>query len=191
MAGKNLITKAEFKIYADINGDSLDTHIDKLIPRISQLVKTYCRSALVDYYDDPKVEEFSGGFQTLLLKEAPIQQVLSVETSADFGRTWEEIQEYDSWWLDLKNNCVVAVSPQGFVLQPRGYRVSYLAGYESAPEDLRLAVMDLVKYYLRNDGVAHTMKMPSPGAVQVEYITTNNFPAHIRRILDQYVVDFT
>jgi hypothetical protein len=72
-----------------------------------------------------------------------------------------------------------------------GYKVSYFAGYEVVPEDLRLAVLDLVTYYRKNDGAIHSTKAPGTNAVQIEYISTTSLPAHIKRVLDFYVADYT
>jgi hypothetical protein len=54
-----------------------------------------------------------------------------------------------------------------------------------------MAVMDLITYYRKNDSAVHTHKMANPNSMQVEYIASSNFPAHIKRILDQYTADFT
>lgn len=190
--GKNLITKAEYKTYAGISSTNQDSEIDLLIPKISDLIKTYCRRTFVDYYDEPLVEKTSGGFQKLLLKEAPVVQVLSVEKSTDYGKTYATLTEFTDWVLDSEDNSVVSLSVQGFEKLINGYQVSYFAGYETVPEDLKLAALDLVTYYRKNDGSVHNNKSPGAGgSVQLEYIMNTNFPAHIKRVLDQYVADYT
>lgn len=190
--GKNLITKAEYKTYAGISSTNQDSEIDLLIPKISELIKTYCRRTFIDYYDEPLVEKTSGGFEKLLLKEAPIVQVLSVEKSTDYGKTYSALTEFSDWVLDTEDNSVVSLSLQGFEKLINGYQVSYFAGYETVPEDLKLAALDLVTYYRKNDGSVHNNKSPGAGgSVQLEYIMNTNFPAHIKRVLDQYVADYT
>ena len=67
----------------------------------------------------------------------------------------------------------------------------YIAGYEDVPPDVALAVMDLVTYYRQNDGAIHSTKAPGTNNVQIEYISTTSLPAHIRRVLDLYVADYT
>lgn len=69
--------------------------------------------------------------------------------------------------------------------------MSYTCGYETLPEDLKLAAFDLVTYYRKNDGAIHSPKAPGSNSVQIEYISTASLPAHIRRILDLYVADYT
>jgi hypothetical protein len=190
--GKNLITKAEYKTYAGISSTNQDSEIDLLIPKISELIKTYCRRTFVDYYDEPLVEKTSGGFEKLLLKEAPVVQVLSLEKSTDYGQTYANLTEFSDWVLDTADGSVVALSKDGFPKLVNGYIVTYFAGYETVPEDLKLAALDLVTYYRKNDGSVHNNKSPGAGgSVQLEYIMNTNFPAHIKRVLDQYVADYT
>ncbi len=189
--GMNLITKAEYKAYAGINSTNQDAEIDSLIPKVSQFVKTYCRRSFIDYYDEPATERTSGGFDKILLKESPVVQVQSVDISTDYGQTYTSLVEYTDWVLDTEDNTITSLSSTGFSKLINGYQVSYNAGYENVPEDLKLAVMDLVTYYRQNDGAVHSNKAPGTNTVQIEYVSTTNLPAHIKRVLDQYVADYT
>lgn len=187
----SLVTLADYKAYAQINSPNQDAEIALLIPKVSQLVKTYCRQSFNDYVDDPKVEQFEGGFSELILKEHPVISVLSVETSIDYGKTYTNLEEYVDYVFSSSTNSIKSLSPYGFGYRINGYKITYTSGYEQVPEDLKLAVMDLVTYYRRNDGAVHSPKAPGTNSVQIEYISTTTLPAHIRRILDQYVADFT
>ena len=188
--GKNLITKQEYKSYAGITSPTHDAEIDLLIPKVSQLVKTYCRGSLVDNVDDPKLELSSGGFQQIYLREHPVIQVLSVEKSVDYGKTYTELLEFVDWAYDPSELAIVSIIPGGFEPLVNGYRVLYTCGYEAVPDDLKLAVLDLVTYYRKNDGAIHSSKAPGTNSVQIEYVTTTSLPAHIRRVLDQYVMSY-
>ena len=187
----NLFTRAEYKANAGINSTNQDAEIDSLIPRISQLVKTYCRTTFVDYYDEPKTEVFSGGFHSLILKETPLVSVVVVEYSEDYGKTYTPLKEFEDYVVDEENNCILAINADGFKKVLRGYRVTYYAGYEKVPEDLKLALFDIVSYYMKNDSSIHTHKNANPNTMQVEYISNTQFPAHIRRVLDQHTADYT
>lgn len=187
--GANLITKAEYKAYADLKTPNHDVEIDALIPKVSELVKTYCNRKFVDYFGEAKVEHSNGGYGHFILAEAPVVAVDSVEYSSDYGQTYAPIAEFVDWVND--DGYIVAVSPDGFKKQLRGYRITYKAGYETLPEDLKLAVMDLVSYYRQNDAAVHSTKAPGTNSVQIEYISTTTLPAHIRRILDMYKADYT
>lgn len=187
--GANLITRAEYKAYASITSNNQDAEIDLLIPKVSEFIKTYCRRTFVDFFDEAKTEVFDGGFGTLLLKETPVTQVISVQQSSDYGQTYAKLTKFTDWVQS--GDYVVAISPQGFLPLINGYKVSYFAGYEKVPEDLKLAVLDLVTYYRKNDGAIHSSKSPGTNSVQIEYVSTTNLPAHIKRVLDQYVADYT
>ena len=189
--GKNLVTKSEYKTYASISSTNHDAEIDLLIPKVSELVKTYCRRTFVDGLDEMLVQRSNGGFNKIILKEGPITQVVSVEQSTDFGLSYTELTEFTDWVLDTEDNTIVSLGDRGFVKAINGYQVSYFAGYEIVPEDLKLAVLDLVTYYRKNDGAIHSTKAPGTNAVQIEYISTTSLPAHIKRVLDMYVADYT
>lgn len=190
--GKNLVTKTEYKTYAGISSTNQDAEIDLLIPKVSELVKTYCRRTFVDGLDEMLTVRSNGGFDKILLKEAPVTQVVSVEQSLDYGKTYAELVEFTDWVLDTEDNTVVSLGVNGFTKALNGYQVSYYAGYETVPEDLKLAVLDLITYYRKNDGSVHNNRTPGGGgSVQLEYIMNTNFPAHIKRVLDLYVADYT
>lgn len=189
--GLNLITKAEYKAYAGIKSVNEDAEIDSLIPKVSQFVKTFCRRSFIDYYDEALVERTSGGFDKIILKETPVVQVLAVEKSTDYGQTYVSLTEYTDWVLDAEDGTITSLSTSGFEKLINGYQVTYTAGFETVPEDLKLAIMDLVTYYRQNDGAVHSNKAPGTNTVQIEYVSTTNLPAHIKRVLDQYVADYT
>ncbi len=187
----DLITKAEYKAYAGLNSPNKDIEIDALIPRVSAYVKNYCRRTFVDYVSTEKVEYFNGPAIYFPLQEYPVIEVVSVEKSTDFGSTYDTMIEYQDYALDVSRGVVHCMWPTGFEEYVNGYRVTYRAGYTRVPEDLKLAIIDLITYYLRNDGSIHSNKAPGTHSVQVEYISTTTLPAHIRRILDLYVADYT
>lgn len=188
--GKNLVTRAEYKAYAGITSPNQDAEIDLLIPKASQLVKSYCRTSFVDNVDDPKVEQFGGeGYDRYYLKEYPVIQVLDVETSDDYGQSWTSLAEFQDWAYSPDLQAVIRLGST-WTPKTNGYKITYTCGYEQVPEDLKLAVMDLVTYYRRNDSAVHNSKVSSSGNVQIEYLKAASLPAHIRRVLDLYVVDF-
>jgi len=195
----NLITISEYKAYAGIKSNNHDSEISVLIPRVSQFVKNFCGKTFVDYVDTDKVEYFDGGFDRLILAENPVRSVTSVSYSIDFGQTYTNLTQYVDWILDkdsirsLNTRAITGLinTNQGFAEVIRGYKVAYRAGYDDVPTDLGLAVMDMVTYYRKNDMSIHSTKAPGTNNVQIEYISTTNLPAHIKRILDMYRTDYT
>lgn len=186
----HLITREEYKTEAGISSPNQDALIDQLIPQVSDLVRNICRRTFNSYVDEAKTEVFSGG-AFFPLQEFPVIQIQSVETSEDYGKTYSALTEYTDWVLDQENNVIVPVeTTAGFQKKINGYRVTYTAGYESIPLDLKLAVMDLLTYYMRNDSAIHSHKNPGSNNVQIEYISTTNLPASIKRVLDLYMANY-
>ena len=71
---------------------------------------------------------------------------------------------------------------------PAAVEVVYTAGYATCPDDLKLAVIDLITYYLKDE---HKERRTLGGAsIQNQSSTSqrNNvaFPDHIKRVLDLY-----
>lgn len=182
----NLITLAEFKAYKNINSTNQDAAINTIIPKVSAFVKTLCRRSFIDYADEAKVETITASPKSILLTEFPVIEVLSVEESIDYGKTYTALNEFDSYVVDKTAGAVMPTYSE-FNTLPNGYVITYKAGYaEGLPEDLKLAVLDLVDYYLKNDSAVHSPKAPGTNSVQIEYISTTSLPAHIKRVLDQY-----
>lgn len=185
----NLITRVEYKTYAGIKSTNQDAAIDGLIPRVSLLVKNYCRKTFVDYVDTPRVEIFNGGTDYLVMAESPNILTSEVAVSSDYGQTYVPLTKFTDWVNN--GDLIYPLSASNFPKQLLGYKVTYTAGYDDVPVDIALAVMDLINYYMKNDPAVHSNKAPGANSVQVEYITTASLPAHIRRVLDLYVSDYT
>lgn len=183
----DLVTLQEYKNYAGITNPNQDTQILSIIPKVSSFVKTYCNRAFLEYVSNPKTEVFAGGYR-YLLQEFPVIQVLSLEYSSDYGNTYTELTEFQEWVFDSNTSEVVPIGVLSeFDSKPNSYKITYFAGFETLPGDLKLAILDLVTYYLRNDSAIHSTKAPGSNSVQIEYISTTNLPAHIKRVLDFYI----
>lgn len=185
---EDLITKAEYKKYAGISSTNQDAKINILVPKISQFVKNYCKRTFIDYAFDYKTEVFNGDLDSFILNEPPILEVQSVEFSSDYGQNYTELVEYTDWVLDGYQ--IKPITQATFPKYIRGYKVTYRGGYEELPEDLHLATMDLVSYYLKNDGAVNAVKFTNTSTMQTEYISDAALPSYIRRILDNYVLDY-
>ena len=184
----DLVTRAEYKNYLGITSTNKDQEIDFLIPKVSSLVKTYCRRSFIDYYDEAKTEIFDGGFSELILKETPVVNIQEVSISTSYGQSYTKLTKYTDWIDD--GDKIRSTSLATFTRYIKGYRVIYTAGFETVPEDLKLAVLDLVEYYSKNNSAVHVNRDVTPNVTQIQYVATTNFPAHIKRVLDQYVADY-
>lgn len=186
----NLITIQEYKSYAGINSNGQDSEINSIIPKASALVKSFCRRTFVDWVDEVKVEYYSGG-TVLLPQETPVIQIVDLESSEDFGNTWTSLTEYTDWVLDVEGQQIVPVGPNGeFKRRVNGYKLSYTAGYEEIPQDLKLAVLDLVTYYLKHEASVQSQITVTSTNPQIQYMSGTNLPGHIKRVLDLYVANY-
>ena len=189
--GLPLVTAAEYKAYIGITSTNQDAAIASVIPKVSELVKAICRRTFLDYVDDAKVDIFKGGEENFNLKESPLLTVSSVEFSEDYGATYAPLVEFTDYVVDTETD-QINIIPLQYQIYKRvnAFRVTYNAGYEVLPQDLKLAVFDLVTYYLRHEAALHTNKNVGANTVQIEYVTNTALPSHIRRVLDLYCANY-
>ena len=188
----DLITLAEYKEIKGIASPKEDLRLATLVPSVSQLVKTYCGNSIVDYYATNKVEEFNIDWHTHIvqLTESPVSTVVSVEKRDSVTERYTTVRTTD-YYLDKKTDSVLYVTGSTYKNWPRGaasVKVTYQAGYEACPTDLRLAVVDLITYYLRDE---HKERKTLAGATIQNQGSTSlrdsvAFPDHIKRVLDLY-----
>ncbi|MEK7766764.1 MAG: phage head-tail connector protein [bacterium] len=185
----DLATLSEYKAYMGINSTNNDTIVTILLASVSKLVRTYCSRSFTEFYATNKVELHDGGGIGLNLVELPIISVASFEYSTDGGSTYTPLTLYTDYVISAEHGVIRQAKGKPFAKSYNGYKVTYMAGYAICPEDLKLAVFDLVTYYSRSDmAVKSTRLAGSVGSGTVEYVTTANFPSHIRRVLDMYRV---
>lgn len=185
----NLITLAEYKAYAGLNTPNQDAQINAIIPGVCAYVETYCNRRFKYFLTDTITEVFSGKNYPIQLKYYPVTGIVSFDVSLDYGATTSALIEYTDWVVDLEEGSIVSIA-EPFTPGINKYHVTYNYGYEVLPDDLKLAILDLVKYYMRNDMAVHSNKAPGTTNVQLDYQTNAAIPAHIRRILDLYRVDY-
>lgn len=190
----NLVTIEEYKESEGITSPKDDLRLNNLIPSISQLVKTYCGNSIVDYYSTNKVETFDITWDTHIvqLTESPVVSIVSVEERPSYGEAYVVLDaDNQEYYFNSTTDSIYRTSGnmyKSWRYGPGSVRVTYKAGYETCPEDLRLAVYDLITYYLKDE---HKERKTLAGAtVQNQASTTqrNNvaFPDHIKRVLDLY-----
>ena len=191
----NLVTLTEYKEAEGIANPKEDLRLQTLIPSISQLVKTYCGNSIIDFYSSNKVEDFDIYWETFAvqLTESPIVDVVSVQERGSYDEAYTTLTTgAHEYYLDTRTDSIIRTNYSGGRLNWKhgvgAVRVTYKAGYASTPEDLKLAVFDLITYYLRDE---HKERRTLGGAsIQNQPSTSqrNNvaFPDHIKRVLDLY-----
>jgi len=190
-----LITLVEYKEAEGIQSSKDDLQTSKLITSVSQLVKTYCGNSIIDFYSVDKTETFNIDYETFAvqLTESPVVEVSLVQTRSTYREAYTTLttSAYE-YFLDEKTDSVIRTTDGStYKNWPRGpgaVKVVYKAGYASTPEDLKLAITDLITYYLKDE---HKQRQTIAGASiqnQASSSQRNNvaFPDHIKRVLDLY-----
>ena len=188
----NLITLADYKQIEGLTNPKDDFRINQLIDSVSQLVKTYCGNSIVDFYSTNKVETFNIDWHTHIvqLTESPVNNIVSVQKRDSVTESYSTVPTTD-YYLDTATDSVLYVTGSTYKNWPRGagaVKVTYTAGYASTPKDLKLAVFDLITYYLKDE---HKERRTLGGAsIQNQGSTSLRdsvaFPDHIKRVLDLY-----
>ena len=199
----NLVTLQQYKDFAGLQGVKTDARINTIIPQVTKVVKNYCGTSIIDYYSSDKTEYFDildDRTSRIMLDESPLVSVSQVQERDDQASSYVTLitENSDSsgkyeYILDTTTDSIIRTNSTGEKAWKRGIKavkVVYRAGYSATPEDLKLAVFDLIKYYLKDERKA---RMQIAGAMvenQVSSSITRNigFPDHIKRILDFYKV---
>lgn len=184
---KDLISVDDYKIYAGISSTDNDEKFELVAKNISSLVKTYCARNFIDNYDISTssftdiTEYFNGGSDVYYTSEFPLVSITSVSYSDDGGQTYTALTDYTDYILDKQNDRIMLSGAENIVF-PNYFKIVYKGGYSETPYDLRLACLDLMDYYIKREST----KAKSSASVSLEYITTSDFPSHIKRVLDLY-----
>ena len=96
-----------------------------------------------------------------------------------------------NYYLDENTDTVLYVTGSSYRNWPRGpgaVKVTYRAGYSTLPSDLKLAVIDLITYYYRDEYKERKTlagaTLQNPGTSSQD--SSVAFPDHIKRVLDLY-----
>ncbi len=190
----DLITLASYKEAEGLTTPKEDLRINALIPSVSQLIKTYCGNSFVDFYSSNKTETFNIDWGTYIvqLTESPVNTIVSVEERQSYDSAYETLTTGAfQYALDTATDSVFRTNAGTYQNWPRGVaavRVIYKAGWSAVPDDLKLAVIDLITYYLKDE---HKERRTIQGASIQNAASSSQrdniaFPDHIKRVLDLY-----
>ena len=197
----DLITLQQYKDFAGLTGVTMDARINVIVDSVSKLVKNYCGTSFIDDYSSAKTEYFDikdNVTTRVMLDEGPIRTVTSVQERDSQADSYVTLITENSdnsgkyeYIVDTMTDSIVRTDENVDKAFPKGrkaVKVVYTAGYSSCPEDLKLALFDLVKYYLKDE---RKERMTIAGATVQNSVSTsikNNagFPDHIKRVLDMY-----
>ena len=191
----NLITLDEYKEAMKITGYGDDVRLESLMTSVSQLVKTYCNNGIRDYYDTNKVETFNIDYSShmLSLEQSPIVEVVSVQERESLTSAYNTLSETNGeYYVDMETDSILRTNGvsgyKSFAPGPGSVKVTYKGGYSATPADLKLAVIDLVTYYHKDE---YKQRQTLAGASIQNQGTSGQtgnvgFPDHIKRVLDLY-----
>ena len=197
----DLITLQQYKDFAGLTGVTMDARINVIVDSVSKLVKNYCCTSFIDEYSSAKTEYFDikdNVTTRVMLDEGPVNTVTSVQERDSQADSYVTLITENSdnsgkyeYIVDTMTDSIVRTDENVDKAFPKGrkaVKVVYTAGYSSCPEDLKLALFDLVKYYLKDE---RKERMTIAGATVQNSVSTsikNNagFPDHIKRVLDMY-----
>jgi hypothetical protein len=186
----NLVTLDEYKIAENIQSVKDDTRISTLITSVSALVRTYCGNSILSA---THTEDFSINWGTNLvqLTESPVNSIVYVNTRNSYADSYTGVPASE-YFLEKSTDSVYSVTRSGVAKNwptgPASVQIQYTAGYASCPEDLKLAVFDLITYYLKDEHKARQTLAGASIQNQSSSSQRNNvaFPDHIKRVLDLY-----
>ena len=193
----NLITRKNYKDYMRIEHSKDDAKIDILVASISQLVKTYCGSSIVDFYSSSKTEFFDIPdtlTSEIFVTESPLNAVSALSERDSIADSYTTLTANTDYYVDTEHDRIYRIDGEKSVKYfKRGFaavKVVYTAGYETVPNDLKLAVFDLITYYLKDE--RKTQRSIAGTTLRNEGTTSIKgdvgFPDHIKRVLDLYKI---
>lgn len=168
-----------------------DPQLNILIESVSQLVKTYCNNSFVDFYSTNKTETFDIVYNEnfVQLSEAPVRtdETVTVQERTTPTDSYVTLVENTDYYIDTKTDSIYRIN-RNFAAGFGAVKVVYKAGYTTTPTDLKLAVIDLITYYHKDE---HKQRQTLGGASLQNQGTSSQrdnpgFPDHIKRVLDMY-----
>jgi hypothetical protein len=194
----DLFTLDDYKTYKGLSSFSEDPKITPLIPAVSQLVKTYCGRTIVDYYSTPVTQFFNNMWQMefIQLQESPVINISAIYERQSVSDSYVALTAATDYYLDNATDCVYRVNSSGtgftsFAIGPGAIKVVYTGGYAACPDDLKLASMDLLTYYLKEDfrtnrSLGSASMTTATPVGKLGTAGSAAMPDHIKRVLDLY-----
>jgi hypothetical protein len=188
--GAPLVTLEDYKTYKKITKTDADVELQYIIDSVNVLVRTFVGHSIIDYYSTPIVEVFNvkQGQSGLQLNEWPIIQIVSIESRGDYDQAYT-VMDPAEYHVDPSVDCVFIHGKSAY--WPEGYgstKVTYKAGYATVPLDLRLACLDLVHHYYKEEYKERRQigNASIDNTNRSSMSLASEWPIHIIRILDMY-----
>jgi len=147
----DLVTLAEVKTYLGIDHSDDDDLFEGLIDYFTQGIETYLnrsftQSSFTEYHD--------GGARDLIVKNRPIDSITSIIDTDDDSTLSSDNYDFDpeagTIWLSEENTLFIYGStfpdrkPACWSSGRRRWKVTYVGGFDGAPDDIKLAALLLI-----------------------------------------------
>lgn len=181
-----LITLEDYKLYKKLTKTDSDEELGAIIASVSNLIKTYCGHSFIDYFTTPKVEIFNikQSQHAILLNEWPVKTVNQVEYREEYNMPYQVLDPAE-YFVDPSIDTLFKHSgywEEGF----GAVKVTYTAGYSVTPDDVKIACLDLVHHYSKEE----YKERKTLGAATLDNgyskLGNSKWPPHIIRVLDLY-----
>jgi hypothetical protein len=188
----DLITLNDYKTYKGIAKPDSDEKIQLLITAVSDLIKAYVGHGITDNWDTALVERYELPYDTTLLylNVYPIREIVSVEEVlggyiGGLDSTIHYPVEFNTGYtFDNGSGTLTRIGGNW----ARTIEVTYKAGYATVPQQIKLAAIELISYYLNEEWKpARTMQGTSIAGPATE---VGGMPKHIIPLLDNYKVGY-
>ena len=180
-----LITLQDYKAYAGISNSNSDAKLTITLDLVEEFVETYCgRKFLSGTY----TEQLSSEASTLFPRNLPITSVTGL-SYIDTSKVSQSIDAAD--YIVYSEEGIVEIFDHNAlsvasILRP--FSITYVGGFTSTPAALKLALMDLVTYYDKQQYINKTTSVNVNVLGQDDESEGSELPPHIKRVLDLYRV---
>ena len=185
-----LITLEEYKIYKGISKADQDNKINLIIPSVSNIIKAYIGTSLVDHYNDPITETHTVEYPTneIYTRHWPINEVISVtERDRSYWDSTVHLPLVSGVDYVVEDGYLVRTGPYSvWTTGPSTVVIEYTYGYETLPQEIKLAALELTSYYMNSE---FKESRSIQGTTIVNKVSSEpDLPPYIRAILDFYKV---
>lgn len=175
-----LVTLTELKAALEKTSDEDDAMLDTYLLAASKVVEDYCFQL---FHQESKTVIFDGNGLTRIAFSGPgpIASITKLEYSSYCGRTWNTV---DLDYIAFEEFFITRLDRNVFYAMNSNWRITYIAGYEEAPAQVRRAVIELVRYWYNSKNRPGIKADVIGGGLRTIYEPTKSeLPDHVVQIL--------
>jgi hypothetical protein len=184
-----LVTLDDYKRYKKITKTDNDEEIGFIIDSVSSMVKSYCGHSFIDYYTTPIEEIFNINNMTqnaIQLNEWPVKAISTIYTRQAYNTDYV-LMDSANYYTDPMTGSIYLINGDYWYSGFASVKVTYTAGWATTPDDIKIACLDLVHHYYKEE----YKERKQIGNVSVDnsnrYIgIASKWPAHVSRVLHMY-----